>query len=286
MNQFGGDWTKHKINILVEYAHAYMTIMNVHAAKYNWKLLYFDGFAGSGLIEKEGAYGKDVTVGAARRIVEMSDPRPFDTYYFVEKDPQNAILLSERTKDSFPTKNIEVKQSDCNDELRNLASFLNSVNGKKHKVLAYIDPCGMQLEWNSLQILKNLSVDLWILVPTGMGVNRLLVNDGNISDAWLDKLSTFLGMTHQEIKDYFYKSKTLNTLFGEETITYKEEDAINKSALLYRERLQDIFKKVTEPFILKTPNNAILYHFFMASNNDSAINIANSVIKKYSKLSF
>ena len=44
MNKFGGDWTKIKIEILVDYAKAYLTIMN----KQPWaKTLYFDGFAGS-----------------------------------------------------------------------------------------------------------------------------------------------------------------------------------------------------------------------------------------------
>lgn len=47
MNQFGGNWTKIKIEILVEYARAYLNVMNVHAKRYSWKLLYFDGFAGS-----------------------------------------------------------------------------------------------------------------------------------------------------------------------------------------------------------------------------------------------
>ena len=52
MNNFGGNWTENKIEILVEYAKAYLNIMNTYATKYNWKLLYFDGFAGSGFIKK------------------------------------------------------------------------------------------------------------------------------------------------------------------------------------------------------------------------------------------
>ncbi len=64
------------------------------------------------------------------------------------------------------------------------------------------------------------------LVPTGMGVNRLLKNDSNISDAWLSKLETFLGMNKEEILKYFYKEKTSHTLFGEETTTSKEDKAI------------------------------------------------------------
>ena len=47
MNEFGGNWTENKIEILVEYAQAYLTIMNSFATQYKWKLLYFDGFAGS-----------------------------------------------------------------------------------------------------------------------------------------------------------------------------------------------------------------------------------------------
>ena len=45
MNEFGGDWTKTKIEILVEYAKAYLQIMSKRTY---FKLLYFDGFAGSG----------------------------------------------------------------------------------------------------------------------------------------------------------------------------------------------------------------------------------------------
>jgi hypothetical protein len=49
MNQFGGDWTSLKIEILVEYAKAYLTIMKKHSY---WRTLYFDGFAGTGFIIK------------------------------------------------------------------------------------------------------------------------------------------------------------------------------------------------------------------------------------------
>jgi len=53
MNKFGGNWTENKIEILVEYAKAYLVIMNKYADKFRWKLMYFDGFAGSGLTIKE-----------------------------------------------------------------------------------------------------------------------------------------------------------------------------------------------------------------------------------------
>jgi three-Cys-motif partner protein len=195
MNNFGGDWTKIKIEILVQYAQAYLRIMNSHADKYNWKLLYFDGFAGSGYIEKDKSYGVDVTVGAARRIIELADPRSFDEYYFVEKDQKNFNLLKKNTKDAFPKKKIHTVCEDCNKKIIDLALFLRDPKNKNFRTLAYVDPCGMQVEWRSIENLRGLPIDMWILVPTGLGVNRLLKNNGRISDAWLEKLEIFLGLT-------------------------------------------------------------------------------------------
>ncbi len=284
MNQFGGDWTENKIEIIVEYAKAYLNIMNIYATKYSWKLLYFDGFAGSGYIKKGKKENQKLIVGAAKRILEIEEPRPFDLFYFVEKDIENANNLRENTELKFPEKNIHIVNTDCNEKIKSMSEFLASPKGKNYKALAYIDPCGMQLNWNSLETLQRLSVDVWILVPTGMGVNRLLKNDSNISDAWVSKLETFLGMNKEEILKYFYKERVSHTLFGEETTTSKEDKAIEKSAILYKERLAKLFSFVSEPYVLKNKSNSVMFHFFMASNNKSAVKIANEIIKKYNKL--
>jgi len=283
MNEFGGDWTENKIEIIVEYAKAYLQIMNTHASKYNWKLLYFDGFAGSGYIVKGKDENQRLIVGAAKRVLALKEPRSFDMYYFVEKNELNAAQLELHTKKSFPEKDIYVVREDCNTKIQKMSQFLGSRQGSNYKVLAYIDPCGMQLNWSSLQTLERHSVDVWILVPTGMGVNRLLKKDSMISDAWVTKLEVFLGMEKQEILDYFYKQKVNYTLFGEETVVSKEDKAIEKSAKLYQERLASLFKFVTEPYILKNQSNSVMFHFFMATNNRTAVNIANDIIAKYNK---
>ena len=283
MNEFGGDWTENKIEIIVEYAKAYLNIMNVYAVKYSWKLLYFDGFAGSGFIIKGKDENQKIIVGAEKRILEIEEPRPFDLFYFVEKDELNANHLEENTKKLYPNKNVHVVKEDCNDKIKSMSQFLTTSKGKNHKVLAYIDPCGMQLNWNSLQTLQKLSVDVWILVPTGMGVNRLLKKDSNISDAWVSRLEVFLGMEKQEILNHFYKQTINQTLFGEETVVSKEDKAIEKSAVLYKERLSSLFNFVSEPYILKNKSNSVMFHFFMASNNMTAVKIANEIIAKYSK---
>jgi three-Cys-motif partner protein len=284
MNQFGGDWTENKIEIIVEYAKAYLNIMNIHARRNGWKLLYFDGFAGSGFIKKGKKENQKLIVGAAKRVLEIEEPRPFDLFYFVEKDVENVNNLRENTELQFPEKNVHIVNTDCNEKIKSMSEFLSSPKGRKYKALAYIDPCGMQLQWSSLEALQKLSVDVWILVPTGMGVNRLLKNDSNISNAWVSKLETFLGMSKGEILKYFYKERINQTLFGEETITSKEDKAIEKSAILYKERLAKLFSFVSEPYILKNKTNSIMFHFFMASNNKNAVKIANDIIDKYNKL--
>lgn len=281
MNEFGGNWTENKIEILVEYAKAYLNIMNTHASKYDWKLLYFDGFAGSGFIKKGNKEDQRLIVGGAKRILEIEDPRPFDLFYFVEKETDNIELLKTNTKDEFPSKKIHIVNTDCNEKIESMSKFLVSDKGKKYKTLAYIDPCGMQLNWSSLEALEKLSVDVWILVPTGMGVNRLLKNNSEISEAWLAKLQVFLGMEKEEILSYFYNESTVYTLFGEEKVLSKEDKAIEKSAKLYSERLNKLFKFVSEPYILKNSSNSIMFHFFMASNNATAAKIANQIVKKY-----
>jgi len=138
----------------------------------------------------------------------------------------------------------------------------------------------MTVNWDSIEKLKGLGIDFWILVPTGVGVNRLLIrNVENIPKGWLGKLEKFLGLTKEEILAHFYSSKTVNTLFGDETLTNKEEKAINKIGELYRQRLKTVFNFVSESFVMRNSTNSIMYHFMMATNNETALKLANDVIK-------
>ncbi len=276
MNQFGGSWTEQKIEIVFDYAKAYLTIMNSYP---QFKCLYFDGFAGSGDIYKDNKTDLESIKGAAIRILEIDNPKSFDIYYFVELDEHNKNDLEKSINAKFPKKKTYVVCDDCNKKLKDLSEYLR--NNISVRTLAFVDPFGMALEWASVEVLKGLGVDLWILVPTGIGVNRLLKKNGEISDAWLLKLESTLGLSREEIKGYFYKSKKINTLFGEETEVKKEEDAIDKAGELYKERLNTIFKYVSKPLKLNNTTGSTMYHFMMATNNTAALKIANDVIKKH-----
>lgn len=163
-----------------------------------------------------------------------------------------------------------------------MAKYLK--DNTNYRALAFIDPYGMSVNWESIYALKDLGVDLWILVPTGLGINRLLKNNGEISDAWLTKLEKFLGLSREKIKDHFYKKEITNTLFGEEVKINKEKGTVSKAGELYKQRLGTVFKYVTDPFVMRNSTNSIMYHFMMATNNSQALKIANEVIKPKYKL--
>ena len=48
MKKFGGTWTLKKLDAFINYVKAYTRILNSVKGKYNWKTIYFDGFAGFG----------------------------------------------------------------------------------------------------------------------------------------------------------------------------------------------------------------------------------------------
>lgn len=211
------------------------------------------------------------------RILRLDYPRSFNMYYFVEKSESFAKSLEAKANFELPQfKNrVHVVSEDCNKKLIDMANFLRSDKGKSYKVLGFIDPKGMQLEWSSLECLKGLHIDLWILNPTS-GANRLLVKRGVIDPLWINRLKLFLGMSEAEIMGHFYSP--LTNLFGE-TEYIKEDDPINKLHELYSNRIKgNIFKYVSRPKILRNDSGSPLFHFFMATNNVIGLNIANSVI--------
>jgi three-Cys-motif partner protein len=283
MNNFGSNWTYQKIRIIELYAKAYLEIMKKHPY---WKLMYFDGFAGSGEIELDGKMDVNVIEGAAKRIISIDDPRIFDMYYFVELDKRKAEKLRATLEDLKRT-GVFIVNEDCNVKLKRLAKYLRGElgkGGKNYRVLAFIDPFGMNLEFSSIEELKGLGIDMWILVPTGIGANRLLTTDGIIPESWLHKLETFFGIKREILMNTFYRIIEQVDLFGNvNRIVIKDEKAVKHIKELYIKRMSQVFKYVSDAYEMRNSTNSIMFHFFLASNNENAIKIANDIVKKANK---
>jgi three-Cys-motif partner protein len=273
-NKFGGDWTQKKIDIVANYTSAYLTIMHQYP---KFKLIYFDGFAGSGEIEE---INEQTIEGAALRVLGITQPKCFDIYYFVEMIQKYADNLDRTIKEKTKvTGKCYVTADDFNNRFPSLISFLKKPENSYYRVLAFVDPKGMQVKWSTLQSMRGCGVDMWILAPIGMGVARLLTKDGNLSDEWIEKLNEFLGMTREEVLQYFYFPPQVD-LFGDSS-TKRHIHVVEKATKLYQEKLKTVFNFVSKGFVLRNSKKSPMYHFFLASNNKTAVKIANEVMIKY-----
>lgn len=275
MNNFGGKWTLDKVEVFIKYLKAYMQIMKKYP---DWPLIYFDGFAGSGEIQTKND-DIDLMEGVALQVLSLEEPRRFDVFYFVEKDLEKAKKLKSTIDSKFP--HIEEKYvswGDCNEKLKALADYLKKPKNKKNRGIVFIDPYGMQVEWKSIQALKGLNLDLWILVPTGAAVNRKLEKKGFTKKVLFKSLGDFFGLPPKDIRDRFYQPSTQGNLFGVKEYQ-KIEQAVDEAAQLYKERLETVFDHVSNPLEMKNSKNAVIFHFFMASNARVAMKIANDIVR-------
>lgn len=91
----------------------------------------------------------------------------------------------------------------------------------------------------------------------------------------------FIGLSEQEILNYFYQETTVQTLFGETTTKIKKlENTAQKAAELYVRQLKTVWKHVSKPMVMKNKMNSIMYHFIFASNNSNGLKIANEIMKE------
>lgn len=280
---WGGPWTEKKLEAFSKYVWSYLTIMSKYPF---WQTIYFDGFAGSGSREKQ----KNVDLmqqlkiteeeeqtyqGAAERVLGLQD-LGFDFYYFIDKKQTSLQKLKFKLDEKFSDKTIVYRSGDANIQINELSKALQT---DKFAALVFLDPFGMQINWESIARLKGTRSDIWILIPTGVIVNRLLDKAGKLK--FSEKLQSFFGLPIEDIKAHFYKENRVQTLFGEEEeITTKISKPIEKIASLYAERMKTIWDHVTEnPLVLKNRNGSPIFHFVFASNNKNAKKIAKQIIQ-------
>ncbi len=133
-------------------------------------------------------------------------------------------------------------------------------------LLFYLIHLECKLTGIQLYLLKNTKTDIWILVPTGVIVNRLLDRNGELKH--INKLQIFFGLSEYEIKRSFYKKEKQATLFGEEEVTCKIIRPIEQISKLYINQLKNIWKHVTEdPLILLNSRGVQTGNLIFASNN-------------------
>lgn len=285
---WGGSWTGKKLQAFKKYVEAYLTIMHSQRRKRSWpkEIIYFDGFAGGANAKKKEEEDNqlflDPKLFEGERIytstpeIVLSSEKSFDRYIFVDIDEERCEELRKIIAKKFAEKQnkCEVYCDDVNNVLTKLTAEWRKQEGLVSLVM--LDPFGMQVKWKTIESLKELKVDLWMLFPSGVAVNRLLDRQGHIK--YGETLEEFYGLSIEEIKKHFYSINEIKTIFGnsKERIT-KVEDSIQKSVELYKKRLNEIWEYV-KMLELRNTKNLVIFHFLFASNNKTAAKIAGHIV--------
>jgi three-Cys-motif partner protein len=178
-HKFGGAWTDQKLDILEGYLGAYTTALQ--NAKFTKG--YIDAFAGSGYREAKRGFPdlseqepQDLLAGSARRALRVQ-PR-FDGYVFIESHGGRRAQL-EALKSEFPEQAnaIQIRGGDANQQLRDICAL----SWASRRAVLFLDPYGMQVDWSTIEaVARTKAIDMWLLFPVGIGVNRLLKRDADI----------------------------------------------------------------------------------------------------------
>lgn len=179
--RFGSAHTEEKLGKLEEYLRAYCTALKHQ----NFRLLYFDAFAGTGDIQVAPESSLLKPVGDYSPFIEGSVHRAlrrgtaFDQYIFVESSQakvQALQALKHQYKDVADR--ILIRQSDANDELQRFCAETKWTNTR---AVVFLDPYGNQVKWTTIKaIAETQAVDLWYLFPAGLGVYRQIGKDAHV----------------------------------------------------------------------------------------------------------
>lgn len=293
-HRFGGSWTSRKLEVLQKYLEAYTTVLQGKPdAAHPFRKAYIDAFAGTGYRTMQAESDEASTslvfpdlaqaepqqlLDGSARLALKTHPR-FDRYVFIERNLERFRQLQSLREEFLElASDIRIHRGEANEEIQRLCSR----DWHSRRAVLFLDPYGLQVEWNTIKAVANTeAIDLWLLFPLGIGVNRLLTRSGEIPASWRARLDTLLGS--KDWHDHFYRVERQSTLFGnhEERILKATQESIGQ---YFNQRLKSVFPGVAEPGILRNSANCPLYLLCFASGNRRgapiALKIANHLLRE------
>ena len=251
--------------------------------------IFVDAFAGPGLFrvrakekaaEPPGLFGPDPESDAAEVEFLKGSPRialdianPFNSYIFVERDPQRIAELNELKAEYALTRAVTIQEGDANAALQ--AWLASGIDWQHHRAVVFLDPFGMQVPWSTIEALaKTKSIEVIINFPLGMAIQRLLTKSGDIPRGWQVSLDTFFGSKDWHALVYEAKAD----LFGP---TRSKVSASGMKLLeWYRSRLRGIFGNVSTARLVKNTRGNPLYYLIWAGPHKKGLDGAEHILSK------
>lgn len=240
----------------------------------NFKFYYIDTFSGAGL-HIDRATGEDIA-GSPLRV--LSGHIPFDKYYFIDLDGEKADFLRNYCTQHFSDREIEVKQGDCNEVIKDTISGMTYRNYER--IFCLLDPYGLHLKWDTVEIMgKKKIVDLILNFPImDMNRNAIWHDYGKVSAQDKKRMTRFWG--DESWLEVAYNPSPQSNLFDDNPLEKQPNEAV---ADAFRKRLKSVagFQYVPKPIPLKNSTGATVYYLFFASQNSTANKIAKGIFTKY-----
>ena len=277
--EFGGPWTRAKLDILREYLETYTTMLK----KQRFNLIYVDAFAGEGSWKPGKEYDRDygdfrtLRQGSPQIALKIQD-KAFDRFLFIERDSQRCESL-QRLRSEFPNRNIRVVNDDANIELPRFCRTL----GDFDRAVVFLDPFATEVAWETVEVIaRTKKIDCWILFPL-MAINRMMPRGKEPILALSERLDRVFG--GREHWQSLYGPPLQPSLLDPEP-SQERHGGSKAIADRYRQRLESVFAKVapTSRTLRNSKNSPMFDLYFAASNPNGAkiaIRIADYILKHW-----
>jgi len=160
-----GAWAAVKLDYLARYINVFETSM-----RQKWPVRYYvDLLAGPGknIIRESG------TILLGSPLLALTTTYPFTGYFFADLSDENTKALQQRCAASPHSQRVDIRTGDCNDLVNDTVAHIKQDDWHSLN-LAFLDPAGMELRWETVAKLATVRrMDLIINYPQG-GLNRYM----------------------------------------------------------------------------------------------------------------
>lgn len=264
-----GDWAKDKLFYVKHYIDTFEKAMRSKPWR---RRIYIDLFAGPGKCIDRNS--KEYFLGSP--LLSLTTEHPFTDYFFVDKNETDLDTLKTRSSHLSFANRIQFLVGDANKRVFDITEEIKKIDDPFIKGswpslnLAFLDPEGLELEWNTVsELAKMKRMDL-IIHYSQQGIKRMA--DRLCNSPSETKLDKFFG--DRTWRNIYMNSKDGATGIHRPLIDYYK---LKLRQLGYVE-VKDDEDVWTEP-LMKNQKNAPLYRLLFASKSDLGVRFWKDITK-------
>ncbi len=266
-----GNWAQDKLFYVKHYIDTFEKSMR----NSKWRRrIYIDLFAGPGKCFDRDT--REYFLGSP--LLALTTEYPFTDYFFVDMDKENLETLETRSeKTKVPKENLHFLVGDASKKVYDVTRFIREIDSQyipnvwPSLNLAFLDPNGLELEWQIVAQLAQIKRMDLIIHYSQQGVERMVLR--SINSPTQTKLDKFFG-DNDVWRSVYNKHKDSAGGYHRALINHYKS---NLKKLGYEE-VKDDEEIWTEP-LMRNQKNAPLYRLLFASKSKLGIKFWKDITK-------